>query len=364
MARTLMLADSFMRSQSRVQRSLVAPRVIEQVRRRLLVAKRFNFDAIASRRLGEVIRDVPNLLIQQQSFARAPYDVMWIEIDFQAFGRELSSYLDVRSDSKVGYLYDHGTVYVAAENSGYPPSLMPIYYQLNTPFEAQEQLDFCAKTKVSPETIDQFFWGKTYEKLDETDRRLLRGRHSCGYLPEASNGKNRSWTVIENRNELPRRTSYEDLFEKMYWGSAGDMRNLIACLLMLNRPRITEYTEVERGHGFIRGKLTTFMAHTTVTIKVDPRPILRSIDRSEAGEPRRRHEVEGHWCHNEAYRDGTKRDCIHAWQAQLDDHPEDDPDAPDHFHCMNCGGKRWWRRAHMRGSAAVGFVEKDYVVTN
>ena len=95
------------------------------------------------------------------------------------------------------------------------------------------------------------------------------------------------------------------------------------------------------------------MAYTVVTIPLDPQPTLRLIG-TPAGDivERRRHEVRGHYCHNEAYRRGTAMGCIHEW--------EQDPDRPDdaHWKCTSCEGKRWHRRVHTRGSAEVGYSDK------
>jgi hypothetical protein len=35
---------------------------------------------------------------------------------------------------------------------------------------------------------------------------------------------------------------------------------------------------------------------------------------------------------------------------------------PTIWQCAKCSGKRWWRKAHERGDASLGWVNKHYVV--
>jgi hypothetical protein len=38
-------------------------------------------------------------------------------------------------------------------------------------------------------------------------------------------------------------------------------------------------------------------------------------------------------------------------------------DEADRWLCTACGGKRWWRTDHERGTAEKGYVTTDYAVT-
>jgi hypothetical protein len=146
----------------------------------------------------------------------------------------------------------------------------------------------------------------------------------------------------------------------------GDLRNVIACLLMLNRPTITKYVDdLPQSRGWLKNKLVPYWSHTTVTINLDPKPILRLIgtDR-ESGVTKRRHEVEGHYCHDKEWRDyGTIAGCIHEpidtdadWIPLVGVYA---PSTVEHWVCKVCGGKRWWRSEHLRGDANKGWVIKD-----
>ena len=138
------------------------------------------------------------------------------------------------------------------------------------------------------------------------------------------------------------------------------LRNIVAVLLLLNRPSVVTFGETApRRRGLLKGREAVYMEHTTVSIDVDPAPVLRRLGTpAEAATPKRRHEVRRTWCHDAPYRAGTERGCVHAWAP----HPDHDAAAGTNWLCGGCGGHRWQREAHMRGDATRGFVAKDYVV--
>jgi hypothetical protein len=146
----------------------------------------------------------------------------------------------------------------------------------------------------------------------------------------------------------------------------GDLKNVVALMLLLNRPHLTEYRQsVPRALGWIGNKRKPLLDHTVVTIPIDARPVIRSIGQPGVGEGplRRRHRVRGTWCHNEEAREyAAIAGCIHEWQPDTA-WRDDDPDDPDHYKCEVCGGKRWWRVEHKRGSEALGQTDSEYQVT-
>jgi hypothetical protein len=354
------LADRFMRGNERL--TWIRQDVNDLVRVKLRTARRFVFDVDAVRRLGETIRDIPELLFRESQLARAPYPVTWIEIS--AFpllwetmsGRPCSD----DCDNEIGYLINHDTVYVVEggtkANPGLAVMLSPVAYQLHTPWAEQDRLKFAARFGTTLNDIEAFMWGSTLNGTELTDDLLfsrdnpfaaLRNSHSCFVLP-----------MIHERAE-------KALKRGVLMSSAGDMRIMIASLLLLNRPSLTTYVrDVPRGRGFIRGKEQTYFSHTVVTIALDPRPTLRLIGTEEGeGVPRRRHEVRGTWCNNADARDYARiAGCIHDWQADPRYVDEDDANDPDHWVCKVCEGRRWWRQEHVRGDATKGFVQKDYSV--
>jgi hypothetical protein len=151
-------------------------------------------------------------------------------------------------------------------------------------------------------------------------------------------------------------------------GSVGELRNIVAILLMLNRPSITRYANAPAARGWIKRKPAPFMAHTSVTIDIDARPTMRLLGTPAGdGVPRRRHEVRGHYCHDHEAHDYRRiAGCQHDWQeTDAEWTPADlKPGEAEHWVCRQCSGKRWWRIEHERGRLDQGIVNRaGYHVT-
>jgi hypothetical protein len=365
---------------------IVDRRIEDRVRSRLLSAKRFRLDWEATQRAASVMRDIPDLLIREQQFARAPYPVTWIEFPFEPWWREITHREPAPdADTEIGYLIDNDNVYVVSGNDNaarqlndptFPQvSLLPLYYQLHRPWPLSEQLDFAMAAKVSRLGLDGFLWGESIYELirdpdnpenmlpfDQQPQRILRENHTCSVLP---------------LSELALRASnVNDIVYKMVGGASGELRNIIGLLLMMNRPSLTQYVrDIGHHRTFLRGKLRPYLSHTVVSITIDPLPQLRLVG-TPAGEAveKRRHEVRGAYCHDEAYRKGTKAGCVHEWTEHPDyiDEALDDKrwhtnhggfTEFDNWKCIHCGGHRWWREHHERGNAGIGWVDKEYEIT-
>jgi hypothetical protein len=357
---------------------LVHDRVIGRVKQ----ASRFVLTDQAAQHIGNVIRDVPDLLVREQQFARAPHDITWIEWNSRALWETINrEQSDQYADGRMGFLIDHGTVYTFVEahiaratNAGpLDVRMMPFIYELHQPWTVPEMKAFCELGGLPPTvtghllteddeplpdiqlpTIDYLYWGSRTKEVDIELIPAFR-QHSM--------------------RRLPTKPPYSDHDAASIIGHcAGDLRNLIAMLLMLNRPNITEYErELPHWRGFVRGKLRPFMSHTTVTININPTPILRKIGTVLGeSEPRRRHEVRGTWCHDDVYYKGARAGCIHAWiphPAYAEDIEHLHIDAKgnvewSNYQCTECQGHRYWRKKHERGDASKGFVIKDYTVTS
>lgn len=320
---------------------MVGRDVAAQLIAKIKQAHRFSFDDNAVRRIAEVCRDVPELLIEHQQFARAPYDMLWFELTEQPFWQIMHPdlpYDDHKGDHRVGFLVDHGTVYSFASDHQEPKAtaaLFPVRYHLHQPFELDDQIAFCRTFRTSRMLLDSFLWGSPVDRLSEHHKRALRAAHSCDLIPS---------TTPALMKRLP------ELGHKVLAGANGDLRNVIATLLILNRPSLITYIKDVSSHRSLH--------HRIVTIDLDLRPIIREV--GQAVDPRevRRHEVRGHYCHNQATRDGARRGCLHEWRAD----PAYPADDVDHWWCQRCTGKRWWRHHHTRGSAEIGFVTHDYQV--
>lgn len=319
------------------------PGVIDLVKRKLLNARRFVLDADAARRYGEVVRDIPDLILREHQFARAPFDTCWFEIPFPVFYETVTGNpIDEYGDWEVGYLIDHETAYVIVGGTVIErdvlPQLMPLAFHLHEPWEVADQLAVAKAAMTSRIQLDAFLWGETYEKLDQDQQRALRAAHSCTSLVMPGE---RSWRFLKAHIEH----------------GTGDLRNIIALMLLMNRPSLTTYLrDIPSWKTFTKGKLQTYLSHTVVTIRLDPKPTLRLIGTSEGDHiERRRHEVRGHYKHDEVCRAAARLGCVHDW-LRNPDYPDDDD---THFVCATCHGKRWWAKSHVRGSAIEGFTAHD-----
>lgn len=72
-------ADHFIANKMHVQDGHDVCALQARVRR----AERLVFDTQAIVRVGQVIHDIPELLIEQIQFARAPFDLCWIEFPWK-----------------------------------------------------------------------------------------------------------------------------------------------------------------------------------------------------------------------------------------------------------------------------------------
>ena len=353
---------------------ILLPKLIPTLQAKAMQARRFVLDDEASMRVGDVIRDVPDLLVRESQFARAPFPLTWIEISssvmWHAIYRDRPDKQSLAAPdhaARIGILIDDNRVYMVAGGTAEEPDnlsilhVCPYSYEMNTDLLDGVGYDVMRHMGIDPENDDRFmrfarvlFWGSTCDdvpagRLDEITR------HFC-YFPLFDPHRLRALDPKDYRQRL----------ENLTAECIGDLRNIVAVLLMMNRPAITRYgNEVARGRGWIKNKNVPFMSHTTVHINLDPIPVLRMVG-TPAGEgiERRRHEVRGHYCHNQTARDYSRiAGCVHEWISTYDDWtPVGDNYPPadvNHWVCSVCEGKRWWRDAHERGTAEVGFTAHD-----
>lgn len=343
------LADRFAAGDGGASRRLLKKGAPERAQRRVRDARRFVLDDRAIERFAKVTRDIPDLIAKNLEFAHAPYDITWVEFEFPRFYEMVTGTRgDENCDSHVGYLYDHGTVSVVTGGTvtqpSLVPSLSPFVYDLHVEWSFEEQLAFAQSMGTSRGQIDAFMWGGAFATIAEENHRALRDhvRIRSLLIDRIADQTSAIWDLMET--------------------SSGEVRNIVTLLLLLNRPSLTRYVmDVPSTRGWIRNKVRPFMAHTVVTIPLDPEPTLRLVGTSDdAGVTKRRHEVRGHYCHNA---EGRGQRCEHVWIA--DDTAVDTGREGRRWRCNvpGCGGKRWWRDAHARGDASKGFVVKDYNIT-
>jgi hypothetical protein len=364
------LADRFIHSNPAKMLSPVPVKSLRKLQARTRGAEKFVFDEDATRRVGEVLRDVPELLIEQMEFARAPFDVTWIEYSGDIMKSTITGYPidhnDPTRDIWVGVLVDHNRVNVISLNAwnlrtdqaGETIGVLPFAYHLQTVWPLEDQLRFCEALHTSRAGIDAWFWGSTYNRLHELGRadsiRALRATTMAEMLDRR---------LLLEGGGIDARTA-----SKLIAASAGDLKNVVALLLMLNQPRATRYVRVPERRGWVAHKPKPFMAYHHVNMTLAPREqIVLLREGLGSGELRRRHRVRGHYCHDETARDYARiAGCIHEWvpcDAEWTPAPGMAIDEREHWRCRVCDGKRWWRESHERGDASKGFVDHtDYRV--
>lgn len=125
----------------------------------------------------------------------------------------------------------------------------------------------------------------------------------------------------------------------------GHLRGTIALLALLTlRDKVVKLSEPTRRKGFIvRGSIRTpYLTESKVTLTLPEAKVYRAIQKSvHEFIRRRRHDVRGTWCQKSGI-----PTCPHIWE---------DVD-PNRKKCKLCDRKWFWRKAHMRGDASLGFV--------
>jgi hypothetical protein len=139
-----------------------------------------------------------------------------------------------------------------------------------------------------------------------------------------------------------------------YTSSMGDLRNIIAILLLLNVPKHVVLEHQQPKAYLVKGKRMVYSAHSVVTIELNNKLIKsRRLFNHITGIRHRRHEVKGHFAHWH-----LKEGCTHEWPSM----PELQENGILRWKCGLCGGWRTWRKQHERGDASLGWVNKDYQV--
>jgi hypothetical protein len=329
------------------------PKFIESMQARLRVAKRFVLDEDAARHLGNVADQAPEAIAYAQEFALRPFDRMYVEFPFAPVWEMVTHTMPdkINGDATLGYLYDGPRVYIFTR--GYAAGVkkynvpyvafLPLYYHLNKPFTIPDEQIVCDKLGISRTQLDAFFWGQSINKLDPDAVRLFRAEHSFGMLD--GKGKELQPNALDwHATKIFQRIGVET--------SSGDLRNIIAMLLLLNQPSQNVYlTDVAPMRRMLHNKAHTYVSHSVVKLNIDPVPRLKKMLIGAEGVWRKEHDVRGHFCHNEEARN-----------AFCDPHDWTEYDV-NQWRCLKCAGLRWWRKEHRRGHKEKGKVKTSYQVT-
>jgi hypothetical protein len=292
----------------------------------------------------------PEAIARDIDFAIPPFPQMYIEYPFPEFYETLTpDSIKVKDplpledqDLDVGYFYDGPRVYVMSRTMGGVNNshgmLLPLRFRLNQCFSFAEEQQLARSLARTRLDVDNFLWGSCYyrlmEKGDHAAIRALRERHSC----EVWWGKD---DIMEPQHILAH----------LLRTNAGDLRSIVAFLLFLNRTRELQIVdEIPPAPGWVRAKPRTLVRHNVIRIKLDPGPMLQRVFKGRAaGGWKREHDVRGHFCADRTYHNAHHDHDM----RELDHH---------HWKCFICGGTKWWRKAHHRGSAKAGQVLTAYEV--
>jgi hypothetical protein len=330
---------------------------LEKLRSQLLMAKRFVLDEEAALYIAEMIRDIPRIIADAQDFAIPPFHTMWIEYPAIRFWETTSGRIapEDERNSRVGFLIVGNVVQVIVGDLdkymntttgrvGFVSALLPLYYTLNHPLSHIEELALCMRLQVSRAQLDYYYWGETHKSLGQDEAlRSLRDSHGFHLTMSLADPEKR------------------ELWGKMIWGAGGDLRNIIAILLFLNRTHdIQTRIEVPTKQGFIGKKLRPYLKHNVISLKLNPKPRLLTLVPGK-GIWKRLHDVRGHYKHDRQAKCG----CLHgAPSSDLKDLGDRWIEyEPLRWKCELCGGKRWWQPSHKRGHDEKGEIVSEYAVS-
>ena len=315
-------------------------------------AKKFIFDASASEYIGSLLMKAQGEVLSQHDWARPPFETTWIEMDHVAYwerGLKLGNdYKKGTPDNLFGMLIHHGTVWLFSYAPGHrhDESLGcgPFQYQLHTPISFEEELAMARTFGMGLNTYRQALLGGM---IDETGRPTL----SVDWWNAMAGEVVRSHKMFINPSIVPNmdRTSPENRAQALASG-AGDLKLIITLLLMVTRPRkMFNVTETGPKRMLYKGHNLVRRAHSVVTMRLAKEAALHhAVHHEFTSQHRQMHDVRGHWAesrHNALCQE-------HSWE----------PIDKDHFYCLNCPAKRWWRKAHSRGELRLGDKTTDYHV--
>lgn len=341
-------------------------------------ARRFIFDREASARVGEMLRENMDLLIDNIEFARPPYPTTFFELDSRAMWHgwhpEVPS--NTTADEKVGFLIHNGSVIVLASGPVFKTTedgrgLTAVYtkkaavcgmsFRINRP----QSLPFAKLTGLPTELADlckvSYVFGGQREQDAHyfVDRLTERTKVNLPAIGDA-------WTHAQIAAHFDVTPSYinnkpSEVIKLSFLGG-GDPMLLTTMLLLLNQPsRYVDLEHVGREVGLWRGARMVFHEHHVVHLKLGRSAKVRDIFNLTDRRAPIAHEVMGHWKHY-----NKSLGCSHH-------HPDQrqawEPVGPERtisgdykrYWCSLCLQRRTWTEDFTTGGPGV--ATKHYEVT-
>ncbi len=320
------------------------------------VARRYQFDASASLRVGELMQNHMDLVVENIEFARAPFPTTYIELDMRALwsGWRPTSPQSSTMDDKVGYLIQHGTVIVFAESEE-AAAIATWGFRINQP-QLKSLRDFFKKSDEASDIIKQAYVFGGQRTAQGYDKWVFDETTQIVAMP----GKPGKWThsqVAAHYDIIP---SYENIPSKILLGAAflggGDPIIATAALLLLNQTHESIKQQViPRSSGIYKGKLKSYREHNIVTIHLTKKQKIGDIiARAERHSPIM-HDVEGHWKNFNKH-----PNCAHHWEPV--GYGKTESGGHKHYWCPRCLQRKTWTEAYSRGDALKGVATTEYVV--
>jgi hypothetical protein len=310
---------------------------LRSIRGNVYAARQFIFNDEACTSVGRFIRECPDIIADNLEFALPPYDPCYIEVNLEHVYQEIHDKAilipDQENDNRTGFLFVKNRVYVLVNSHDDPDPVIAVfgtYFKKLGPPPENRAVEIPGNEKLYTVNAQQIL-GSSYLKLNAA--RIQKFMETFGTFHCAIN--------------TPSMTAKMGDFLK---GCKGEARTIAAILLMLYNKKHVVLRDMPYERRISRGKMRTYMAHTTVQISLtDPIEIRRAFS-TGTGTPKRRHEVRTHYAHR---RIATR--CEHQWvRNEYADNEQ--------WECSKCGGLRFLRREHLRGDGGVGFVKKTYEV--
>lgn len=364
-------------------------RIAARYRDKLRNARRFYLDEDITQAAVEMGYNHPDLLRGLLSRARTPFPMIWIEwpleVALNAVGLEKEDDAPSRVGCLVEALHETEPLYrmtmIYASHGKAEVSALSVLYHLSKPIsdvlaEKNEVADiinrhpvFVVATGHDKKVVSNvgLLLGSAYTDTSHsltaedvafrTQQCEALAKHAViVYSPQmgeeffrfiSGNGKTRDPNIIS----LATKFMVNDVSEQ-----AGTWRLIISILAMINsKDRL--HMESARcdgtGRRFVSGRGVPFLDHIVVKLRLPRKDTIQRLIREvRASIPRRLHDVMGHWKYRRKGLDGDP-ECDHVWVETNATNEK----------CAICGWHRWWQKDTMRGSAEVGIITKDRLVT-
>jgi hypothetical protein len=334
-------------------------------------AARYVFDEEASAIAGELAIHSPELVIQNRQFAIPPAPMTYVEVNSKAFfsSAEKTVLPLAEADDQLGYLVIGNRVYTLfnrwASVEGLHGSPGISYWSYRHAGIGAHAGAGDMKVKISPDFHQELTdalprFGDVLGKDPDPERfckiAVMFGSMADGNqaLIHSQVGAMADEWAMDYLDPTFAKSMPEGVPASLLTGFMGDVRNYVSLMLWLSQPQRVRIVGVPGGRHIVRGKSVPYLHHNTVTISLGGCKTVRRafIIGNERRHPRL-HDVKGHFRHRGGYKPCISLDG-HDWPLM--------PDERGHWICKTCGRERWHVDKHVRGTAELGVVTKDYSI--